>query len=318
MASLPYPLNWLYNHGRVGMAGMPYPPTDCRSYIKINMNTYLNHMNTTEDMNTRLTKEDQAIIKEARGNKCSGPIYSEDGLRLLKVLGNPEYLEVKDGVKAICDDACQGLDNLHEVVLPASVTDLGTRAFASCIKLFKITMPGVDFIGIESFAHCENLKEIALPETLGKIWEGAFAGCKALEEINIPSHLNIIDMSAFRSSGLKSLNIEISDDCECCIYDKAFASCKHLESVYLNKNVKIVERMAFADCTSLKTIEFEQPSLTCCAGEINATMLIGCTSLEKIIVPKNKYNNYPDFNIQGFESAQFETRDFNSLITPKE
>ena len=41
MASLPYPLNWLYNHGRVGMAGMPYPPTDCRSYIKINMNTYL-------------------------------------------------------------------------------------------------------------------------------------------------------------------------------------------------------------------------------------------------------------------------------------
>ena len=41
MASLPYLLNWLYNHGRVGMAGMPYPPTDCRSYIKINMNTYL-------------------------------------------------------------------------------------------------------------------------------------------------------------------------------------------------------------------------------------------------------------------------------------
>ena len=41
MASLPYPLNWLYNHGRVGMAGMPYPPTDCRSYMKINMNTYL-------------------------------------------------------------------------------------------------------------------------------------------------------------------------------------------------------------------------------------------------------------------------------------
>ena len=41
MASLPYPLNWLYNHGKAGMAGMPYPPTDCRSYIKINMNTYL-------------------------------------------------------------------------------------------------------------------------------------------------------------------------------------------------------------------------------------------------------------------------------------
>ena len=60
-------------------------------------------------MNTRLTKEDQAMIKEAKGNKISGPIYSEDGLRLLRVLGNPEYLEVKDGVKAICDEAFQGL-----------------------------------------------------------------------------------------------------------------------------------------------------------------------------------------------------------------
>ena len=275
-------------------------------------------------MNTRLTKEDRAMIKEAKGNKVSGPIYSEDGLRLLKVLGNPEYLEVKNGVKAICDEACLGLDNLHDVVLPASVTDLGTRAFASCIKLFKITMPGVDYIGMESFAHCENLKEIALPETLGKIRKAAFADCKALEEINIPSHLEIIDMSAFRNSGLKSLNFVISEDCKCWIFYKAFASCKHLESVYLNKKVIIMDCMAFAGCTSLKTIEFENPSLTGLIGEtdliaeINATMLIGCTSLEKIIVPKNKYNHYPDFNIQGYESAQFETRDFNSLVTPKE
>lgn len=269
-------------------------------------------------MNTRLTKEDQAIIKEARRYKCSGPIYSEDGLRLLKVLGNPEFVEVKDGVKAICDYAFRGLNNLHDMVLPASVVYLGEEAFASCHKLFKITMPGVEFIGKESFALCYNLKEIALPETLRQIRVGAFACCKALEEINIPSHMNIVDMSAFRSTGLKSLNIEISDDCKCCIYDKAFAICKHLESVYLNKNVKIMERMAFAGCTSLKTIEFENPSLTCYAGEINATMLIGCTSLEKIIVPKNKYNAYPDFNIHGYESAQFETRDFNSLITPKE
>ena len=66
-------------------------------------------------MNTRLTKEDQAMIKEAKGNKVSGPIYSEDGLRLLGVLGNPEFLEVEDGVKAICDEAFQGLDNLNDI-----------------------------------------------------------------------------------------------------------------------------------------------------------------------------------------------------------
>ena len=108
-------------------------------------------------MDTRLTKEEQTMIKEAKRNKVSGPIYSEDGLRLLKVLGNPEFLEVKDGVKAICDYAFQGLNNLHDVVLPASVVDLGEGAFASCHKLFKITMPGVEFIGKESFALCSIL-----------------------------------------------------------------------------------------------------------------------------------------------------------------
>ena len=72
-------------------------------------------MNTTEDMNTRLTKEDQAIIKKARRYKVSEPIYSEDRLRLLKVLGNPELVEVEDGVKAICDYAFLGLNNLHDV-----------------------------------------------------------------------------------------------------------------------------------------------------------------------------------------------------------
>ena len=221
-------------------------------------------------MNTGLTKEDQAIIKKARRNKVSGPIYSEDGLRLLRVLGNPEFVEVEDGVKAICDYAFQGLVYLRDVVLPASVVYLGEGAFASCHKLFKITMPGVEFIGKECFGLCYNLKEIVLPETLRQIRAGAFACCKALEEINIPSHMNIVDMSAFRSSGLKSLNIEISDDCKCCIYDKAFASCKHLESVYLNKNVKIMERMAFAGCTSLMAIEFENPSLTGPIGEFNA------------------------------------------------
>ena len=66
-------------------------------------------------MNTRLTKEEQTMIKEAKRKKVSGPIYSEDGLRLLRVLGNPEFLEVEDGVKAICDEAFQGLDNLHDV-----------------------------------------------------------------------------------------------------------------------------------------------------------------------------------------------------------
>ena len=55
MASLSYPLyrqnfisEWIWHpchtYFRVDMARMPYPPTDCRSYIKIILNIYLKNI----------------------------------------------------------------------------------------------------------------------------------------------------------------------------------------------------------------------------------------------------------------------------------
>ena len=45
MASLPYPLNWLDNHGRVGMSRMPYPPIDCQAeFVGMDMDVKYNKM----------------------------------------------------------------------------------------------------------------------------------------------------------------------------------------------------------------------------------------------------------------------------------
>lgn len=86
-------------------------------------------------------KKDEAIIEEAIANKASGELYSEDGLRLLKVLGNPERVEVKKGVKVVCNDAFLGLDNLKEVALPASVVDLGARALRTVAVYPRLLCP---------------------------------------------------------------------------------------------------------------------------------------------------------------------------------
>ena len=56
------PLNRLYNHGRVGMAGMPYPPTDCRSYIKINM-TYLTENELKFKYSLKIINNEQLVKK---------------------------------------------------------------------------------------------------------------------------------------------------------------------------------------------------------------------------------------------------------------
>ena len=304
----------------------------CNSYPDFNIQGYdaagfetrnFNRLVTMKDglineQRTRLTKIDKAIIRRAIANKVFGEIYSEDGQRLLKVLGNPEKVEVKDGVKAICEYSFFGLSNLREVTLPASVIDLGASSFEYCCSLSKITMPGVEYIGEECFSSCKSLKGIVLPETLDRICSSAFAWCKALEAINIPRGLTVIDKCAFLHSGLKSVDIDISDGYVCSISDGAFFRCENMETVRLNSNVRILGNKTFANCTTLKTIEFEKPLTTCSCGAPTKTMLIGCTALEKIIVPKEECNSCPDFNIQDNESDTYKTRDFNSLITPKE
>ena len=56
MASLPYPLNRLYNHGRVGMAVMPYPPTKDNSELLLIMPTvsYLVGQNHLKSLSNKL------------------------------------------------------------------------------------------------------------------------------------------------------------------------------------------------------------------------------------------------------------------------
>lgn len=304
----------------------------CNSYPNFNIQDYetdgfetrdFNSLVATKDglingLRTELTKADKKIVKRAIKNRVSGEIYSADGLRLLKVLGNPERVEVKDGVKAVCEYSFFGLDRLREVILPASVVDLGASAFEYCRSLSEIIMPGVEYIGDECFSSCKSLKDIVLPETLDRICASAFAWCKALEAVNIPSCLTVIDKCAFLHSGLKSVDIDISDGYTCSISSGVFFRCENMETARLNKNVRIVGKKTFAGCSALKSIEFEKPSMTCSCGEPTATMLVGCTALEKIVVPKSESNNCPDFNIQDNESAQFEARDFNSFITLKE
>lgn len=215
-------------------------------------------------MNTSLTEEEKQIILQAESNRVSGGIYSEDGHRLLKVLGHQEHFEVKYGVTTICDGALGYHAYLRDVVLPTSVVNVGKCAFVHCPQLYKVEMQGVKYIGDMSFALCKSLTEVILLETVETIDNGAFA-CSRIEQINIPSHIKTIGLSAFRNTGLKSLVIEKSDDDseKCMICRQAFKHCMQLKKVYLSKNVCLNDDTVFSDCPVLKTIEFDNPEVAC-------------------------------------------------------
>ena len=105
------------------------------------------------------TEEEKQIILQAESNRVSGGIYSEDGHRLLKVLGHQEHFEVKYGVTTICDGALGYHAYLRDVVLPTSVVNVGKCAFVHCPQLYKVEMQGVKYIGDMSFALCKSLTE---------------------------------------------------------------------------------------------------------------------------------------------------------------
>ncbi|MDE6300252.1 MAG: C10 family peptidase [Muribaculaceae bacterium] len=71
------------------------------------------------------------------------------------------------------DNAFEGMENLHTVILPDNVTEIGAETFKDCENLESIIVPGVSSIGDGAFEGCTSLTSIILPATTASAPEGA-------------------------------------------------------------------------------------------------------------------------------------------------
>ena len=100
-----------------------------------------------------------------------------------------------------CGDDKQDNKYAHitEVVLPDTVTSIGSRAFQNCYDLKEITMSNkLAQIYSDAFSGCTSLKGVEFPETLGTIGGGAFSGCTSLNSIVLPENTVNLGGGAFR------------------------------------------------------------------------------------------------------------------------
>ena len=117
--------------------------------------------------------------------------------------GPVKELTVPEGVLEIGDYAFRN-SSLETIVLPSTLTSIGSAAFLGCRNLKSITIPeGVKTIWNRAFAH-SGLEEICLPKDLQRIGQRAFYCCKELKKVSLA----------------KNRDIEIADD--------AFSVCKGL------------------------------------------------------------------------------------------
>lgn len=140
----------------------------------------------------------------------------------------------------ITDAAFSGEAGLQEIVIPASVVEVGRNlwnetggggAFQNCTALTSVVFEGDNLskINLNTFNGCSALSSIELPESLEKIEYNAFDDCSALKSIVIPDKVTYIG-------------------------EGAFCACTGLQEAYIGDGVTEIAAKAFAECTALKTV----------------------------------------------------------------
>lgn len=107
-------------------------------------------------------------------------------------------IEFPEGIKKICGGSITYPAYVSEVVLPQSLSVIGSESFSGCCSLTTVKMPNnVEIIENSAFYDCKSLSKINLSDKITNIGNDAFFGCIELKRILIPANVENIGTYAF-------------------------------------------------------------------------------------------------------------------------
>ena len=189
---------------------------------------------------------------------------------------NLEEYTIKDGTVTLADNLFENWQgNATTFHIPASVEQIGNRAFAYTQIKALPEMPGLKRIGGEAFYGCKNLKKLTIPETVEYIGGGAFYGCSniwsltynainaecesfmepnaPLEKIVIGDKVRRLPRGIFSGKEFSEVTLPA---CLERIDESAFYGCKNLTTINLSDSIRYIGDNAFYGCSSLKNIHW--------------------------------------------------------------
>ena len=185
-----------------------------------------------------------------------------------------EEYTIKDGTVTLADELFESSQG-NAFHIPASVEQIGNRAFAYTQIKALPEMLGLKRIGGEAFYGCKNLKKLTIPETVEYIGGGAFYGCsniwsltynainaecESFMEPNAPLEKIVIGGKVRRLPNVIFSGREFTEvtlpACLERIDESAFYGCKNLTTINLSDSIRYIGDNAFYGCSSLKNIHW--------------------------------------------------------------
>lgn len=192
-------------------------------------------------------------------------------------------------VTKIGEDALKDNTTITSVTIPASVTEIGSNAFAGCTNLTSVHYAG-DWSNLTIQSGNPAVQDAAneqlfdfkfiLNNTAVIVTRYRYKGTAA--DVTIPScykgkPVTMIDHAAFFNSVVTSVTIP---DSVTSIGDNAFGFCSQLTNISIPNSVTDIGFSAFAHCTSLKSI-----TLPSSLSSISEALFSGCSQLTTIHIP---------------------------------
>ncbi|MCR5324596.1 MAG: leucine-rich repeat protein [Lachnospiraceae bacterium] len=213
-------------------------------------------------LNPGLYDKDGKLVRSWDDMLYNGDIEFEDNI--LKT-----FCDVREGVKLRIDDSVIRIasgafseSELESIIIPESVSQIGSSAFEWCEHLVKITIPAsVTSIEQYTFSNCTALKSISIPSSVKALGQAAFSNCKSLTSISLPK-------------GVKEIN------------DWTFMNCPKLKKVTLSSKTTYIGMGAFKNCAVLSKITI--PSTV---TSIGLAAFDGCPKLSESLIKQIKKIN---------------------------
>lgn len=193
-----------------------------------------------------------------------------------------------EGITRIGNYACQNMPRIKKIVVPSTVTAIGSYAFANA-KISEISLSnGLREIGSYAFSGCST-NEISLPETIESIGDYAFSS-SLLQAIVLPESCKALGISVFKDC--RQLTTVQLPNALTVIPNGFFNGCVKLSSINLPENLEVIEGVSFSR-TALEEITIPS-SVT----NIGSGVFQYCASLRKVsmlanitLIPERTFEN---------------------------